>query len=259
MARASSKYLLHEWYVISLRPLGEHAAVRRAARQLGAATFAISTLQLQPLAAGNALRQALRCARVVVTSPAAARHAHDQVALSQRPGQQWFALGVGTAAALHRCGIARVLLPARGSDSEALLARPELQSLAGEEVALITAPGGRGLLARHLQARGAHLQLAEVYCRQPQPPRAARLRALQALPATSALLLTSSEAFAVLWQALDATARVRLRQFPCVTSSPRLRQQAQALGFSTVLQALDTRPASLLAALAAHVQARGFR
>lgn len=259
MARASKAFPLRGWYVISLRPLGEHAGVRRAGGHFGAITFAVSTLQLRPIAAAPALRSALRCDRVVVTSPAAARHAHAQIALSARPGQRWFALGGGTAAALHRCGIAQVLLPEQGSDSEALLAHPELQRVAGEKIALLSAPGGRGLLASTLQARGAELQVAEVYRREPVPPRDARVRALAALPARSALLLTSSEAFGVLWQALDATARQALLQRPCVAGSARLREQAQALGFATVLQAADARPASLLAALAAHVRARGFR
>lgn len=259
MARASKAFPLRGWYVISLRPLGEHAGVRRAARQFAASTFAVSTLRLRPLAAAAALRRALRCKRVVVTSPAAARHAHAQVALSARPGQRWFALGGGTAAALHRRGVAQVLLPERGSDSEALLAHPDLQRVAGETIALISAPGGRGLLASSLQARGAELQVAEVYRREPRPPGEARLRALTDLPMHSAVLLTSSDAFAVLWQALDATARHALLQRPCVASSPRLREQAQAFGFATVLQAADARPASLLAALAAHVRLRGFR
>jgi len=253
MPRASKKFPLGGWYVISTRPLNQHAGVRRSAAKLGAVTFALSTVKLQPLEAKAQLRQALRCPRVLVTSPAAAQFANAQMALAQRAGQHWFALGIGSAAVLRRCGIARVTVPESGSDSEALLANAEFRDVRGQRIGLLTAPGGRGLLASQLQARGATLVVAEVYRRQAQPISAARLRALDALPANTAVLITSSEAFSLLWQALDAAARTRLLLRPCVVSSERLSAQAYALGFSWVLRAATARPADLLAALALHV------
>jgi uroporphyrinogen-III synthase len=49
---------LSGWYVISLRPLGQHGALRQGAARLGARTFALSTLRLAPLAARFALKRA---------------------------------------------------------------------------------------------------------------------------------------------------------------------------------------------------------
>lgn len=259
MSRASKKFPLHEWYVISLRPLAQHGGVRKNAAKLGARTFALSTVRLHAMEARTSLRQALRCSRVVVTSPAAVRFAQAQIELVGRPGQQWFALGAGSAAALHRCGIDHVQVPARGSDSEALLALDDLRDVRGDRIGVITAPGGRGLLASELQARGATPVVAEVYCREPMRPAAARLRALDALPASSAVLLTSAEAFSILWRALDDAARTRLLRRCCVVASDRLAARARALGFSTVLRAADARPTSLLAILANHASARRFR
>lgn len=259
MPRASKKLPLDGWYVISTRPLGQHGGVRRSAAKFGAATFALSTLRLQSMDAKPALRQALRCPRVVVTSPAAARFANAQVALASTPGQCWFALGAGSAAVLQRCGVNPVLVPEHGADSESLLALDQLHQIRGEQIGLITAPGGRGLLESELQARGATVIIAEVYRRQAQRPSAARLRALDALPASTALLITSGEAFSLLWQALDDAARARLLLRPCIVASERLATQSLLLGFPTVLRARDARPASLLAALADHVDARRFR
>lgn len=259
MARVSRKNPLAGWYVISLRPLNQHGGVRRAAARLGARVLAISTLRLQPLEAGAALREALRCERVIATSPAAVRLAHAQRPLAMRRGQRWFALGAGSAAALRRAGVGDVSTPTQGSDSEALLALPELRELRGRRVGLLTAPGGRGLLAEQLRARGARLAIAQVYQREERPVPPARLRALAALGTRSALLLTSSEAFAPLWRALPEPARARLRQRPCIVASERLAAHAQALGFEQVLRADAARPASLLAALGAHVSAGAFR
>jgi uroporphyrinogen-III synthase len=259
MPRASRKFPLGGWYVISTRPLNQHGGVRRSAAKAGATTFALSTLELQPLSAQVPLRQALDCPIVVVTSPAAARFANAQVALSSRTGQTWLALGKGSAEALRRCGIERVQLPEGGADSESLLAHSALSRVRGQRIGLITAPGGRGVLADALRASGAKLVVAEVYRRQPRRLSVARLSALDALPIRTGLLITSSEAFGLLWSGLDEASRARLLSRPCIVSSERLATQAAALGFRSVLRAADARPASLLAALVDHVAGSDFR
>jgi len=255
MPRARKVLPLQGWYVISLRPLGQHAALRRLATRLGARTFALSTLRAGPLPAAAELAQAQRCPRVIATSPMAVHYASTQAPLRQRAGQHWFAPGAGTAALLRDAGIERVHFPARGAGTEALLDDPLLQRLEGARVGLVTAPGGRELLAQELRARGARLCIANVYERQALRPSPARLRALAALPERSALLLSSGEALAVLWELLDEPGRRALRKRPCVASSPRLAAQARELGWRAPLLAEDARPERMLAALAAHAAA----
>lgn len=241
---------LQGWYVISLRPLGRHGGVRAAAARAGARCVAVSTLRLAPVRQPEALRAALACPRVVVTSPGAAHAAAAQQRLRTRTGQQWFALGEGTAAALHRAGIARVVVPARGNDSEALLALPGMRDVRKVGIGVLTAPGGRGLIPRVLATRGATVRVAHVYRRIATPPAPARLRALAALPARSALLLTSREAFDPLWTALAPAEQAGWRARPCVVASDRLAAYAGSLGFTRVLRSDGAAPARLLAALA---------
>jgi uroporphyrinogen-III synthase len=255
MPRTTPSLPLSGWYVISLRPLGQHAAVRRGAARLGARTFALSTLRLSALDAGPALVEALHCPRVLATSPAAVRHARAQQPLFARAGQQWFAPGAGTAAALRRAGIAQVHAPSRAAGAEALLDEPLLQALRGARVGVLTAPAGREHLLRELRARGAQLHVAEVYRREASPPAPDRLRKLARLPARSALLLSSAEALQVLWRALDADGRERLLRRTCVASSERLAAQARRLGFVAPVRAESARPEQLLAALATHAAA----
>jgi uroporphyrinogen-III synthase len=254
MSRTRKVLPLQGWYVISLRPLGQHAPLRHQAGKLGARTFALSTLRLQPLPAGAVLAEALRCPRVLATSPAAVRFAAAQRRLRQRAGQQWFAPGAGTAAALRRAGVGaeHVHFPALGAGAEALLEDPLLQQLDGARIGVITAPGGRDLLLDALRQRGAQLHAALVYERAPLRLAASRIRALAALPARSALLISSGEALASLWQSLDTAGRDALRARPWVASSPRLAAQAKQLGFRSPLLAADARPEHMLAALAAH-------
>lgn len=257
MTSSRSATRLAGWYVISLRPLGQHDGVRRAAARAGARTFAVSTLTLQALDAGASLRLALAGSRVVVTSPAAARFAAAQQPLPRRRGQRWLAVGQGTARALQRAGVNGVETPTLSEDSPALLALPALRTIAGDTIGLITAPGGRGLLAASLRARGARVTVAEVYRRQPRALPPARLAALAALPKTSALLVSSGEAFTTLWTGLPEAARNRLRRRPAVASSPRLVGLLREHGFARVMCAGGARPALMVQALATRVAADG--
>jgi len=247
------------WYVISLRPLGQHVSLRRAAERRGARLFAISTLRLSSLDAGATLAPALAAAQVIVSSPAAARFAGAQQALRERTGQRWYAPGDGSAAALRRAGISNVVIPERGADSEALLALPDLQAVRGQSIGLLTAPGGRDLIAATLAERGAQVLRADVYRRLPLAIAPTRQRALAKLPARSALLVSSGEALSVLWQALDEVGRAALQRRLAVASSERLRMRLQALGFARVIRAASAHPAALLDALVAHVGREGFR
>ncbi len=249
--------MLAGWYVISLRPSGDHGAVRRAARAHGARVLPLSTLRRVPMDAGPALTAALACPVVVFTSPGAVKLSGP--VLRERAGQRWLAVGSGTAAALKRAGIGKVGLAPGRADSENLLSLPELQSPAGTPVGLVTAPGGRGLIGETLAQRGALVHLAEVYRREPVVPAASRMRLLDALPATSALLVSSHDAFDGLWSRLQESARTRLRSRPAVASSPRLAAMLASRGFSTIVLADGAAPGHLLAALAADVDSGRFR
>jgi uroporphyrinogen-III synthase len=255
MPRHPAAPALAGWYVISLRPSGGHAAVRRAAAALGARTFALSTLRLEPLPADAARRAAFACPWVIATSPAAVRFAFAPPGPRRPARQRWFAPGPGTAAALRRRGIAEVTRPDDGQDAAHLLATSELHAVAGRAIGLLTAPGGRDLLEAELVRRGARVQRADVYRRAPRPPGATRLAALQSLPARSALLVTSAEAFAGLWDALDARGREALCARPAIAGSARLETLLGERGFDCVVTAAGAQPTALLAALAAFARA----
>lgn len=233
--------------------------MRRAAARHGARVLPLSTLRLASLEAGAALTTALACDEVIFTSPAAVRFAARQARLGARPGQRWLAVGAGTAAALRRAGVSDARVPEGRADSEGLLELPELQACAGRDIGLVTAPGGRGLIADTLARRGARVHVAPVYRREPVVPRADRLRAALAAPPTCALLVSSAEAFDVLWSPLPADARGQLRSRPVVASSPRLAVMLAAQGFGSIVPAAGAMPSRMLEALAADVARGRFR
>lgn len=247
------------WYVISLRPQNEHEALRRAAARRGGRLLALSPWRIETcgdVAARAGLDAALAAPRVLFTSPAAVRAAAALRSLRPRRGQRWLAVGAGTAVALRRAGVADVGAPMR-MDSEGLLALPALREVAGLEVGLVTAPGGRGLIAATLQRRGARVLRADVYRRVPVPPAPAAVARLRRLRAPACLALSSGEALTRLLAQLPDDAAARLRRCAVAAASERLAELARERGFRRVVTAAGPLPAQLAATAARTVaQAR---
>lgn len=250
MRAAASPQSLAGWYVISLRPLGQHASLRRAAAVHGARLLALSPLRIEArtdAATVAALRAALAADVVVFTSPNAVRAATALRALRARRGQAWLAVGAGTAAALRRAGIAHAEAPTR-MDSEGLLALPALQDARGGTIALVSAPGGRDRLAPALRARGAIVQRADVYARIATPPSPRALARLRTLDAPLLLALSSAEALASLLAAVPDDIRAILRRSRVVAASERLGSLARTEGFDDIVVAASARPRDLMVA-----------
>ena len=236
------------WYVISLRPRGGNATLRRTAARHGAGLLALALWKLEIVDSPDTrktLEQALAADRVMFTSPAAARAAATLSSMNVRTGQSWFAVGSGTAATLRRAGVSDVAAPSR-MDSEGLLALPGLQHLQGTTVGLVTAPGGRGTLRPALEARGARVIRADIYQRVPVMPPARSLTAVQKLTAPAVLLVSSGEALSLALETLPPDVVARLRRLPVVAASARLATLARDAGFSYCPQARSARPADML-------------
>lgn len=252
------------WYVISLRPSDEHEALRCIAAQYGSELIELSPWSIRSdntIATRMALADALRATRIVVTSPNAVRALRDLCAAdaraaspslprpTQRAGQAWFAVGAGTAQALDEFGIADVRWPER-MDSEGLLALPGLQRFdAGESVGLLTAPGGRGVIAPSLAARGAQVLRADLYRREPAPLSRLMIARLSDARAPLLLALSSGEALQRVLDGLPADAAARLRQARVSAASERLAQLAREAGFAAVEVAAGPGAQELLAPL----------
>jgi uroporphyrinogen-III synthase len=218
----------------------------------GARALALSPWRLQTLddpASRETLRAALACSRIVFTSPAAVRAATRLQPLRARDGQQWFAVGAGTAAALRRAGIAGVTAPTR-MDSDGLLALPGLQDVHGRDVGLVTAAGGREIIAPTLQQRGATVRRADVYARIAIAPSPRMIHALCALHAPAWLVLSSGAALEQLLATLPADAIAVLRSAHVVAASERLARLAQSYGFSRIVTAASAMPRDLVDAAA---------
>ncbi len=240
--------------LVITRPVGMSAAFAARARALGGDTVIVPGLSLRAAPDAISARAALLAARDahtwIFTSPAAVRFAFRLAPdLTIAAPAHVVCVGPGTARALARCGV-HALVPRTSSDSEGLLALPELAAMRGHRVALICAPNGRDMLAGQLRQRGARVDAIHVYRR--AAPRLTR-RHFEALANASAPLITllsSGAALAHLADSLPAPLWLRLRQQTLVASSARLAALAHERGFEDVVEAASAMPNDLLEAAA---------
>ena len=104
------------------------------------------------------------------------------------------AIGPVTAGELMEFGVADVLTPKTRFDSEALLALPEMQEVAGQRIMIFRGVGGREVLADTLKERGATVAFAESYRRINPQTDVTSLTRLWQNKQLDAIVVTSSEA-----------------------------------------------------------------
>ena len=238
--------------LVITRPAGTSAAFVARARARGGDALVVPGLSLRAAADAPAVRAALHAARTaqawIFTSPAAVRFAYSLAPdLTIAPPPRAICVGSGTARALALHGV-RAIAPCASSDSEGLLALPELADVRGRRIALVCAPGGRDLIAAELQRRGALVEAIHVYQR--RAPRLTRrhFEALARAPDPLITLVSSGAALTHLVALLPAPLLTRLRQQTMVVSSARLGALARGYDFEHIFEAPSALPDDLLEA-----------
>lgn len=165
-------------------------------------------------------------------------------------GLQIAAIGQSTARALTRSGVTVHICPQHRFDSEAMLALPALQELAGMRIVIFRGEGGRELLADTLRERGAQVSHVESYRRALPRANPAALMEQWADGAIDVVTSTSSEALQNLCQLVGERGWHYLRATPLVVLSGRTAALARRLGFGReVLVADEASDEGLLGAL----------
>ncbi len=159
------------------------------------------------------------------------------------------AIGPATARALQRLGAPTILIPETGFTSEALLALPRLQQVAGQAIVIVRGAGGRELLAEILSQRGARVAGAEVYRRERPAVDGAMLRERWARGEIGAVVATSSETVRNLFDLLGFEGQHYLQESPLIVASSRIQRLAVALGCQRLECARDASDAAILDAL----------
>jgi uroporphyrinogen-III synthase len=238
------------------RPAGQADALRALLQADGARVEHLPMLRIDPLAADEPALQAVKSyrqqlgdyQRVIFISTNAVRYGLRAFHL---PAGQWptapavYAIGRATAQALNEAGIAAEQA-AGNMNSEALLALPGLQSVAGERILVVRGEGGRSHLADTLRARGATVDVAETY-RRHCPAYDAQDIARCFVPLPDAAVVNSGETLKNLAVYVHGIAGIG--RLPLVVPSARVASLAQSLGFTRLVMAANASDAAVVDAL----------
>ena len=237
--------------LLLVRPPAQAARLQAALASLGVTAQPFSVLDTVADDAALATLPAL--ARVshwlVFVSPSAIDIGWPAVAAKLPASVQLACVGRASADKLMQQSQRPVLYPEAGNYSDALLAHPALQQLAGQRVLIVRGHGGRAQLGETLAARGALVRHADIYQREVTPPDWARLAALHAAGQLAGLLVTSSEIADALFGQAQATQRALLCTLPFYTLHPRIALRLRQYGVADI--SLCDGSASALAAMLA--------
>lgn len=238
MAAADSRPLTGVRALVT-RPATRARALAQRIELAGGQAICFPTLEIAAAGDVAALERVLadiaRFDLAVFISPNAVRHGLAYVHARGGPPARLriAAIGHGTAAELAKAGVANAIVPAEGSDSEALLTRPELQQVAGQRIVIFRGDGGRKLLGDTLRARGAQVEYAECYRRVRPDTDATPLNARLRANGIDIVTVTSVENLRNLHDMLDDDARARLQRLPIVVVGARQAEACQTLGIRT--------------------------
>lgn len=222
--------------IVITRPRAQAADLTRRIEQLGGTPLSYPLLEIEAVSDPHALLQQLsrlqQADLAIFVSPNAVHYGMQAIrtAGGLPDSLQIATVGQGSARALHELGVARVLAPTGRADSEALLALPELQQVAGHRVMIFRGNGGRELLGDTLTARGATVEYVECYRRSKPALDVAAL--LARLP--HAVAVSSSEALTHLWELLGPSGREGLMTVPLFLGHERIAAAARQQGWQNI-------------------------
>lgn len=219
------------------RPREQAEELAHRIARAGGKVFLFPLLEIAPAADPLALRALV--ARLpefdlaIFISPNAVRYGMEAIrAAGSIPSHLKFAaVGQGSAKALQDYKVREVLAPQGKSDSESLLALPQLHDVQNMQVMIFRGDGGRELLGDTLKARGAAVEYAECYRRIKPQLDITLLRTA----APDVFTVTSSEALAHLWDEFDEQDRKWLAAIPLFVQHERIAALARRQGWHEVI------------------------
>jgi len=225
--------------VLVTRPARQAAALVQAIRAAGGEAFAFPALDVEAVsldALNEPLARLAEADIAIFISPNAAQFGIAAIRAGGTLPEtvEIFAVGPGTARALQAQGVGGVITP-DGQDSEALLALPQLNAVAGKRVVIVRGVGGRALLADMLTARGAQVGFMECYRRVRPQADAAPLLARWQAGGIAAVTVTSAETLHNLAALLGEAGMPLLAVTPLFAPHEKIAEAARRFGIARVI------------------------
>jgi uroporphyrinogen-III synthase len=244
--------------ILVTRPEGQADRLIGALEQCGYQVLHRPLMAIQPVAADSPAARATRSCmldldlyqQVIAISANAARQGLawlDEFWPQPPLGLNWYGVGPASVEPLREFGL-DAQCPASRYDSEGLLALAALQQIAEQRILIWRGVGGRETLASELRARGARVDYAELYERQPVPYSSDDWDT--ALAACPWLLLSSGQALDIIEGQVPELAR---RIAGLILPSEGIAAAARAKGYDPVLVPASARDEDMLSCLAAQL------
>jgi uroporphyrinogen-III synthase len=220
--------------IVVTRPSGQAEGLAALIRQAGGEALKVPAIEIRPLedkAPFARFAERLDTFDLVIF---VSRNA-VQSALGLLGDRHWptgvavATVGQGSRSALEAAGFERVVAPSAQSDSEGLLARPELADVRGKRIAILRGDAGRELLGNELGRRGALVEYIACYRR--VRPGAGDLSRVWS-EGVDAVTVSSAEGLANFLTMLGADAASRLARVPVFVPHPRVADEAARLGLA---------------------------
>ena len=250
------------------RPGGAHGELAQRLEQLGARVLSVPALEIRALPADHpAMRSAVarlqhlqQYRHIIFISGNAVVHG---MALVERYRRQWppnsrcYAMGKTTARMLAGHGIQARQPLGPEMNSEALMALPELQSLAGDKVLIVRGVGGREWLCQALAARGAEVDYLETYQRLKSDTLPSELSRQIGAGAIDFLLAASGETVTIIVELVAAGLQGALMDIAIVVPGQRVADIARQAGFKWVIMAANAGDDAMIEAILGAMQQQG--
>jgi uroporphyrinogen-III synthase len=239
--------------IVITRPASQSEQLARLVREAGGEPLCVPAIEIRPLedpAPFHALARRLADFELAIfVSRNAVRSALELLAGRPWPARLRVAtVGQGSREELERHGFAGVIAPAAQSDSEALLALPELHDVRGRRIVIFRGDGGRQLLGDELGRRGAAVEYAACYRR--VRPAGEGLAALWAR-GVDAVAFSSAEGLANFVEMLGEGAIAKLAAVALFVPHERVAREAGRRGLPRAVIA-GPRDGEVAAALVAY-------
>ena len=163
-------------------------------------------------------------------------------------GVRYYAVGKATATELAERGICAES-PKTTFNSEALLGLDSLRSVAGQKALIFAGEGGRTLLAKELQKRGATVDRCELYRRCIMKDSAGKIARLLTDKKLDLVAAHSGELVHNLLAVVPAELHGALCQLPVVVPGERVATIARDLSFDRVLTAPSAAPEDMVSTI----------
>ncbi len=224
--------------ILNTRPKDQASDLSRAIQYAGGFAIELPTLAIEPTNQSwmNQLPALATVHQAIFISPNAVRYfmaAITQAHINWPHSILITAIGHGTTRTLQSHHLLVNHIPDI-ADSEHLLTMDHLQSVANQSILLIKGTGGRDLIERTLQTRGAHLEILNVYQRALPDKITEYALSLWRDDAVDIILFTSEQAMQNLFALFGQQASDWIRSKPCIVISQRLATAARQLGIQKV-------------------------